>query len=300
MSSRSSYLVDPSTFPDRSEGEAWGDDCFSLRLAGREIRIEGLSELQHATLADLWSGFDGALRSSEPTIISLFRVPSNRFRLFDPRGWSYALEFDYGPTHTHMTGIDLMGRIDWHPRLGGALWATSEDPGRFHGMAENFLRVLVAHAVLLEGGVLLHSAAVVEERRARLFVGHSGAGKSTVAGLALASGRKVVSDDLNVVLPSADGFALTGSPFHGDVGDRHEGFYPLRGIFRLEKGGIDEVRPMGEAEAVASLVASSPFVNHSPYLHDALWSNVTRLARTVPTEVLTFRREGTFWELLGA
>jgi hypothetical protein len=294
----SSYLVDPATFPERSEGTAWGGDSFSFRLAGGAIRIEGLSGRQRDTLADLWSAFESGPSSSEPTTISVFRVPTDRFRKFDSRGWSYALEFDYGPTHTNISGVDLVGRIDWHQRLSGALWATSEDPGCFHGIVENFLRVLLAHAVLLDGGLLLHSAAVVEESSARLFVGHSGAGKSTVAGLALASGRKVVSDDLNVVLSRREGFTLGGSPFHGDIGAREEGSYPLGEVFRLEQGPRDAVRSMGEAEAVASLVASSPFVNHSPYLADALWSNAISLARSVPTKVLTFRREGTFWDLL--
>ncbi len=191
-----------------------------------------------------------------------------------------------------------MGRIDWHDRLEGALWATTEAPGGFHGAIENFLRVVLAHAVLFEGGVLLHSAAVVEAAAARLFVGHSGAGKSTVAGLAVASGRKVMSDDLNVVLPGRGGFSLAGSPFRGDIGDRQESSFPLMGIFRLEKGDRDEVRFIGEAEAVASLVACSPFVNHSPYLEESLWSNLGALAHSVPTKVLTFRRGGKFWDLL--
>jgi hypothetical protein len=300
-SSYGSYLVDPETFPRGREGEPWGDATFALRLAGRDIRIQGLSERQYETLVDLWSGFDANAPSArEATSVSLFRVPAARFRRFDPRGWSYALEFDYGPTHTHITGIDLMGRIDWEERLAGSLWATSEEPECFHGVMENFLRVLLAHAVLLDGGVLLHSAAVVEASGARVFVGHSGAGKSTIASLALASGRKVLSDDLNVVLPGSEGFLLAGSPFHGDVGDRRDGSYPLRGLFRLAKGRLDAVRPMGAGEAVASLVAASPFVNHSPHLAEVLWSNVSSLARSVPTGVLTFRREGTFWNLLDA
>lgn len=289
------YLVDPASFPARAEGMPWGGEAVSFSVAGMPIRIEGLSPIQRATLNSLYS----EPRSSTPKAgVSLFQVDPAAFRPIDRRGWNYSLDFDYGANHTDVVGIDWMARIDWQAdSVNAGLWVATEESGAFHGALENFLRVLAAHVLVLEGGVLLHSAAVLSSGEAHLFVGPSGAGKSTISRLAQAAGRSVVSDDLNVVTPS---FALGGSSFFSEIGSRVEGMHPLRGIYRLEKGSEDALRSMGQGETLASLIACAPFVNHSRFLAHRLWSNLSALARRVPAHVLTFRREGTFWPLIEA
>jgi hypothetical protein len=286
----STYLVDAASFPARAEGAPWGDEIVEIEVAGIPVRINGLSVGQRETAARLYAPSGAAPRVG----ISMFRVDPTAFRRIDPRGWSYSLDFDYGPNHTHLVGIDWMARLEWSSGISAALWAATEEPGAFHGALENFLRVLAAHVLLLEGGVLLHSAAV-SSGGARLFVGLSGAGKSTISRAAQASGRSVVSDDLNVVTSE---LSLGGSSFFSEIGARREGSYPLAGIYRLEKGSEDALRPMGEGEALASLIACAPFVNHSRFLAHRLWTNLTALTAKIPSHVLTFRREVTFWPLL--
>jgi hypothetical protein len=271
----------------------WGGEAASFAVAGVPIRVEGLSPLQKETLEGL---YERSGSSSSKAEVSLFQVDPTVFRPIDPRGWNYSLDFDYGPGHTHLVGIDWMARIDWLAEsVKAGLWVSTEETGAFHGAIENFLRVLAAHVLVVEGGALLHSAAVLSAGEAHLFVGPSGAGKSTISHLARAAGRSVVSDDLNVVTP---GFALSGSSFFSEIGSRAGGSYPLRGIYRLEKGNEDALRPMGQGETIASLIACAPFVNHSRFLAHRLWSNLSGLARRVPAHVLTFRREGTFWPLI--
>jgi hypothetical protein len=289
-----SFLVDPETFPARAEGVSWGEERLSLDLGGQVLSIEGLSTRQHDTARGLYHHFVSANSSSASATVSVFRVEPAVFREIDTRGWSYELQFDYAPTSTQMTGMDLMGRIEWQNSFSAALWLSTEEPGTFHGAFENFLRVLIAHALLFHGGALVHSAAVLEPRGARLFVGPSGAGKSTVSRLALDCGRAIASDDLNLLTPD---FSLAGSPFLGEVGSRTTGVLPLLGIHRLVKGNVDALRAVGEGEALATLVACSPFVNRSPYLEDRLFANLSALVREVPASELTFRRDGTFWPL---
>jgi hypothetical protein len=286
------YLVDPASFPARAEGMPWGGDEASFAVASVPIRIEGLSPLQKQTLGGLYS----VNPSSSKVGVSLFQVDPAAFHPIDRRGWNYSLDFDYGASHTHMVGIDWMARIEWQSgTVTAGMWVSTEDSGAFHGAIENFLRVLAAHVLLLEGGVLLHSAAVVSAGGAHLFVGPSGAGKSTVSHLARSQGRSVVSDDLNVVTAE---LSLGGSSFFSEIGTRGEVSYPLRGIYRLEKGDEDSLRPMGEGETIASLIACAPFVNHSRFLAHRLWSNLEALAGRAQAHVLTFRREGTFWPLI--
>ena len=286
------YLVDPGAFPARTEGIPWGGEEARFGVAGIPLRIEGLSPLQRATLEPLYT-----FSAHSPKVgVSLFQVDPSVFRTIDRRGWNYSLDFDYGPDHTHLVGIDWMARLEWKgDTISAGMWVSMEESGAFHGAFENFLRVLAAHVLLLEGGVLLHSAAVVSSGEAHLFVGPSGAGKSTISHAAQSTGRSVISDDLNVVTSE---FVLEGSSFFSEIGTRHEGSYPLRAIYRLEKGTEDALRPMGEGEALASLIACAPFVNHSRFLTHRLWANLAALVARKPAHVLTFRREGTFWPLL--
>ena len=68
---------------------------------------------------------------------------------------------------------------------------------------ENYVRAAVAWQSLRRGGALVHAASAVRDGRGYLFFGESGAGKSTLS----ASTRRatILSDDLSLVLPSADG-----------------------------------------------------------------------------------------------
>jgi hypothetical protein len=283
--------VEGAAIPATTEGRPWGKEEATLEAAGIPIGIEGLSPVQRDMLAKLHPVSGGEPRAR----VSLFRAHREAFRPIDPRGWSYALDFDYGADRTHLVGIDWMARLEWNPGMSASLWVVTESPASFEGAFENFLRVLAAHVLLLEGGALLHSASVVTREGAHLFVGPSGAGKSTISRAAQSTGRTVVSDDLNVITP---GLALGGSSFFSEIGSHREGLLPLRGIYRLEKGTEDAVRPIGRAEALASLIACTPFVNRSRFLAHRLWANLGALIQRVPTYVLTFRREADFWSLL--
>jgi hypothetical protein len=55
---------------------------------------------------------------------------------------------------------------------------------------------------------------------------------------------------------------------------------------------------LGPAEAVASLMTCSPNVNHNPFRHQQLFSIHTSIVQSVPAYVLTFTKEGGFWDVL--
>lgn len=285
-----------------------------LRIAGFTIRVDGLSASQGGALLEGWPELARPGSSREPHLeIRVQDIDAGAFTpevVTDGDGpVELTLDIDYHETYTEIRGRDLMGRLAWESDTGlvGTLHTYRHDPDYFRGVLENFLRVAVAHALVLKGGVLVHGAVVydVDSQHSRLFFGPSGAGKSTVSKLALAAGRRIASDDLNPVVPAADaerGFLSGGSPFIGDVGDASEPPRQLRAIYRLEQckseSESDSLRTLGPAEAVASLMACVPFVNRSAHLGERLLSNLESLTASVPSYVLSFRREGSFWPLV--
>jgi hypothetical protein len=192
-----------------------------------------------------------------------------------------------------------MARLDWAPTLRGALW-TSASEAWFRGAFENYFRVLLAYRLLEMGGTLVHSAGVRDAAGgAYLLFGPSGAGKSTFAKLARDAGAAVLSDDLNPLCRGEGVTVLEALPFSGDIEpDAVQPVVPLRALCRLRKSETDSVRVLHLSEALASLVACSPFLSGDPYRAGQLLQNLESLVRAVPKYELSFSRSGRSWALL--
>lgn len=293
------YLEQPDLFPARGAGEPWGPEEVSIDVAGGPYRFTGLSSAQSRAVLDRFENFCRQPRSAESAVTTrLFRASESGFRPVDTRGWEYALDIDYAPASVRMAGMDLMGRIDWAPGARGALWTSDSGGPAFDGVLENFFRILVAYRLAEAGGALLHSAGVVDGREARLFLGRSGAGKTTISRHALATGRRVLSDDINGLLPGSSRPVVRGLPFAGDLGHTTGGEHPLAGLHRIEQAQEHHLQTVASASAVAWLTTCAPYVNADPYRSDRLIANLEKAVRSVPLEVLSFARDCDFWDLL--
>lgn len=165
---------------------------------------------------------------------------------------------------------------------------------------ENLFRVIACYRLFREGALVMHSAAFTEGGRGFLFCGRSGAGKTTLCGLADELGLPILSDELNAVIPSGNTFALAAMPFAGDFGGipkRHPP-YPLTGLLGLAHGTTPSVDGCSKAEAVSRIVASCPYINADPTLVDGLTSRAARLIERVPLRILSFARDSRFWSVL--
>ncbi|MFY0570879.1 potassium transporter TrkH [Archangium lansingense] len=118
--------------------------------------------------------------------------------------------------------------------------------------AEAALRAALLVAVLRQGGLLLHAAAVAFSGRALVIVGPSGAGKSTLARSAVAAGGALLSDETVGLLPSG---RVHGSPFRSDAD-----LVPTCAAARLAhlvwvvKGPAELVSPVEAPESVRLLL----------------------------------------------
>ncbi|MBV8203288.1 MAG: hypothetical protein JOZ15_21960 [Acidobacteria bacterium] len=321
MSFGARFLRHPERFPERQEGEAWGGRELMLDLAGGPYHVLGLSPAQEAAVRATFPGAVGEAAAGAAVAASavaaaipirLLRRAAGDFLAVDARGWEYGLDFDWSPAAVKLAGLGLAGRLDWftaQPGPHGALWTCEDGGERFPGVFENFLRVLVAYRLLDLGGAVLHCAGVVKQGAAYLFLGRSGAGKTTVARLSLAQGAEVLSDDLNaLIVPVPGGAAPAGTcavlklPFTGDLGERRalRPPLPLGGLLRLEQGAVDALTPLSRAATLACLLACAPFVNVDPHRRERLEQVLLALAAAAAPRAysLRFSLAGGFWSII--
>jgi hypothetical protein len=169
---------------------------------------------------------------------------------------------------------------------------------------ENYLRVSTAHLLLEQGGCLLHSGGFIHNGLAWLFVGVSGAGKTTLTRIAHEGGATILSDDINVLFRDAEGsFFAAPVPFAGEFRRQHnmtggpEEALPVGGIFRIEKSDKLIIKPLDAVSQQVTLLSNMPFVNNIPEYADDVDSVVTALADRHPLQTLQFSKELQFDEL---
>jgi hypothetical protein len=114
-------------------------------------------------------------------------------------------------------------------------------------------------------GVEVHACGVVESMgRGHLFLGQSGAGKTTIAKLwQKEPGVTVLSDD-RIILRQDDGkFWIYGTPWHGDAGLASPSRAPLTAVYFLEKGQKNELVAQKATDSISRLFTCSfpPFYN---------------------------------------
>ena len=143
-------------------------------------------------------------------------------------------------------------------------------------------------------GVEVHACGLEDtDGQGYLFLGHSGAGKTTTARLwQKAGGVRVLSDDRIILRSSAGKTWMYGTPWHGEARLALPARTPLRQIFFLRHGTANEIVPLGCGEALARFLACSfvPFYSRSglefalAFFHQLIDSLPCAELRFVPEE----------------
>lgn len=117
--------------------------------------------------------------------------------------------------------------------------------------------VFMVHLLSRGLGIELHGSGVVTaDGRGFLFVGQSGAGKTTLSRLWLQEpGVTVLSDERVIVRRADDGVWMYGTPWHGDGHIATPGRVKLSRVFFLRHGARNELTPVARTEAAARLFA---------------------------------------------
>jgi len=127
---------------------------------------------------------------------------------------------------------------------------------------------LLMQGLLARGrGAEIHACGVADSSgRGLLFVGQSGAGKTTMARLwEGVGGAKVLSDDRVILRRVGDRFTMYGTPWHGEAALAAPASTPLTGVFFLEHGAANTLVPLRGATAATRLFASGfpPFFDRA-------------------------------------
>jgi hypothetical protein len=143
--------------------------------------------------------------------------------------------------------------------------------------------LLITHRLTRSRALELHSCGIVANDGSNLFVGHSGAGKSTTSRLwASRQGVDILSDDRIILREHAGRFFMYGTPWHGEATFALPANSPLTRILIIEHGHGNVLTRLSTSQAVAELFARSfvPFHRHE-YVESAL-EFLQAVAETIP------------------
>jgi len=150
--------------------------------------------------------------------------------------------------------------------------------------------LLMIHRLSRGEGLEVHAVGIVDESGCgHLFLGHSGAGKSTTA--RLWESRKdihILSDD-RIILRARNGeIWMYGTPWHGDAGVASPRAARLTQIYLLEHAGENELITLGHTRAAAELLARSFVPYHSAEGLDFAMGFADQVARETPCSIFRF------------
>jgi len=192
------------------------------------------------------------------------------------------------------------GSIDLAARTA---WVTSPRTDLAASAIERTLGYICMQALPRDyDALLLHAVGVVIDGRGYVFYGHSGAGKTTVAGLAQSHGE-VLSDENVVVRLADEGAVLYSTPFWGhstpaELIRRRAGRYPLVGLFSLVHAHAFALTPLTHAQAVTSLLTTEKVATERTESAGAWLEVAGRIVERVPVFRLDFPPTAELWPFL--
>lgn len=172
--------------------------------------------------------------------------------------------------------------------VGGPILAA----GELHPFVYPFDEVVFLARLSRGRGVLVHACGLAVGGRGLLFLGTSGAGKSTTARLwRERGGVTILSDDRIAIRREQGGYRIHGTPWHGEAGFEAPTSVPLEAVFILEQAPRNRVQEITPSAAVAQMmVRAFPAMWDQQGLEFAV-RFLAELAERVPVRRLQFLPE---------
>jgi hypothetical protein len=150
--------------------------------------------------------------------------------------------------------------------------------------------VLMIHLLACGYGLEVHAVGLVDEMGCgHLFLGHSGAGKSTTARLWLNHpGVQILSDDRIILRAHGEKIFMYGTPWHGDAGISSPDCAAVTNIYFLEQYQRNEILPLAPGVAAAELFARSFVPRHCAQGLNFSLGFMERVTRQIPCNIFRF------------
>jgi hypothetical protein len=155
----------------------------------------------------------------------------------------------------------------------------------------------------LNNGLFLHAAAVSRNNQGFLFLGESGAGKSTVSSLSAELSIPVLAEDRVFLLGQQNRYSLAAGPHANTNYTDHTNLRPnLSGIFILIKDEVEYLKPIPHSETskllFAALLQTLLRGSFPDNAMAASFRTIANVARQIPAFELHFRKRPDFWNLI--
>lgn len=146
-------------------------------------------------------------------------------------------------------------------------------------------------------GLLIHSSCALENRKAHIFSGQSGAGKSTAA--KLSAPRELLSDEATILKIDDGKVTVFDSPFRSELqATGTNKTAPLASIQILHQALHNNRTNLKKSDALIQLLDKVFYWAHSPEETKQVIKLLNKLVETVPVYDLHFQKNNLFWELI--
>lgn len=153
-------------------------------------------------------------------------------------------------------------------------------------------QIFLGRVLADRNGFFLHSCGAILNDKGFIFVGHSEAGKTTIASM-LKGKAEILCDDRIIVRKAKDVFKIYGTWSHGDLPDVSSGSAPIKAVFFLEKSDKNEAILIGDKKEIARRLMNylvKPYTDHGWWIKTL--SIVDEISGRVPFYVLKFDLSG--------
>lgn len=151
------------------------------------------------------------------------------------------------------------------------------------------LEYIVARLLARHEGALIHASTAIVNEGAYVFVGHSGAGKSTIASIAESEGARIPTDDRTVLTIRNQQPMAWGTPWHGSLIRKSPEGAILRRMYLLQQAKDDRCEPLPPGRAVKELFVRLIQPRLHPTEVQLTLEVLERIVQRIPVAVLHFR-----------
>jgi hypothetical protein len=118
--------------------------------------------------------------------------------------------------------------------------------------------VLIISLLAKGRGLIVHACGVNDGNEGSLFIGTSGAGKSTIANLWRSKKDAVILSDDRIIIRKMGGhFGIYGTPWHGDAKACSPERAPLKKIFFLKHADKNKIKKLSPIDATSRMIVRS-------------------------------------------